>query len=475
MTTPFKTKKNRADNYAQNLIKDKLETQQYSVDFNLSDQDHCALVSLVCDSLESHQTYEQTQNSLDELKQLLQTLNIPYLEQTYIQKKTKLDPATLLGYGKLLEICEDMKAKKAKNIVFDLQLSASQMRNIEKLTGFKVVDRCQIIFQIFAQNARTREAKIQIEMSRLQYMLPRLTSLWTHFTKQKGGIGLKGEGEQQLELDRRIIKRKIANYSKQLEEFRISKIEQSKKRQQSSLVTALVGHTNVGKSSLMNRLCHVQLLAENKLFATLDATFRLLTPDSRPPVVLVDTVGFISNLPTALVEGFKTTFLSAAEADLLLIVVDASSPCIEHQITLTEKTLAEMNFSHKPKLFLFNKKDLLTPQQILSIKLIMRKYEHAMLISSYDTNDIASVRETVLHHFLNQQSHYDLFIPYEEGSLHAKLKKMTNILTTAAMEKGIFYRVKTPATLFDQLGVKNFTLSPEESIEMQEKSLLLQK
>ena len=167
------------------------------------------------------------------------------------------------------------KHEKADFLVFDFELTASQVRNIKKLTGFDVLDRCNIILEIFANHAHTKEAKIQIEISRLQYLLPRLTSMWSHFTKQKGGIGLKGEGEQQLELDRRIIRKKIEGYKKQLEEVKISRKEQRKRRQNKAVTAALVGYTNAGKSSVMNKMCKVEVLSEDKLFATLDSTYRM--------------------------------------------------------------------------------------------------------------------------------------------------------------------------------------------------------
>lgn len=435
--------------------------QPHNPEFTISTREKVVLVSIVCDSFEFHRTDEETARSLEELKELLRTLGVDYYDQVFIQKKSKVDPATILGSGKLKEICQEARDQNCTTLVFDFQLSASQSRNIEEITKMKVVDRCNVIFQIFAEHAQTREAKIQIEISRLQYLLPRLTSLWTHFTRQKGGIGLKGEGEQQLELDRRIIKRKVSNYKAQLEEISISRREQSKKRQNQAIIAALVGYTNVGKSSLMNRLCHVNVLEENKLFATLDATYRLLSPETKPPVLLVDTVGFISNLPAPLIEGFKSTFSSAQEADLLLLVSDISDPHWQKHLDVTEKTLLEMGLTEKTKFYIFNKRDQLTND--LLIKVQLRKYQHHFLVSTLDDKDMVNLRSVILEYFLSRQNHYDFFIPFEDGLSHAQIKKLTNILTTSIHEKGLFYRVRTPDYIFQRLGLQHYQLSPEQA------------
>lgn len=435
--------------------------QPHNPDFTISSREKVVLISIVCDSFEFHRSEDETHRSLEELKELLRTLEVSYHEQVFIQRKNKVDPATIIGSGKLKEICEEAKNQQCTTLVFDFQLSSSQARNIEEITKMKVVDRCNVIFQIFAEHAQTREAKIQIEISRLQYLLPRLTSLWTHFTRLKGGIGLKGEGEQQLELDRRIIKRKVSNYKAQLEEIRISRQEQSKKRQHQAIIAALVGYTNVGKSSLMNRLCQVNVLEENKLFATLDATYRLLSPETKPPVLLVDTVGFISNLPAPLIEGFKSTFASAQEADLLLLVSDISDPHWQKNLEVTEKTLEEMGLVDKAKFYIFNKRDQL--QNELLAKVQLRKYQHHYLVSSLDEQDMKSLRTSILEYFLSRQNHYDFFIPYEDGLSHSQIKKLTNILTTSSHEKGLFYRVRTPDYIFQRLGLQHYQLSPEQA------------
>jgi GTP-binding protein HflX len=345
-------------------------------------------------------------------------------------------------------------------LVFDFELTASQMRNIKKITGLEVIDRCMVILEIFATHARTRDAKIQIEISRLNYMLPRLQSLWTHFSKQKGGIGLKGEGEQQLELDRRIIRDKIAFLKKQLVEISKTRKEQRKRRENNVVTAALIGYTNAGKSTLMNKLCKVNVLAENKLFATLDSTYRTLNPDSKPPMVLIDTVGFIQNLPNTLVEGFKTTLESALEADLLIVVCDLSDPNYKKHLEVTNQVLGELNIEEKDQIVVFTKKDQI--QDPFLPKIVMRNLKASFLVSSMDPEDVTNLREYIINYFLSKQEHFDLFIPYSDGQAQSNLLANANILNTHHHEKGTYYRVRIPGFIFNQLGLNDYVLAPDD-------------
>ena len=431
--------------------------EEYDIKFG----DKATLVSIVCENFEFHNSLEQTQSSLDELRELLRTLEIEAGEE-HFQNKKKVDPATMLGEGKLREIADAAKAEGSTMLVFDFELTASQMRNIKKITNLEVVDRCMIILEIFARHARTKEAKIQIEISRLNYMLPRLQSLWTHFSKQKGGIGLKGEGEQQLELDRRIIRERIAFYKKQLKEIAKTRTEQKKRRENNVVTAALVGYTNAGKSSLMNKLCKVNVLSENKLFATLDSTYRTLNPDSKPPMVLIDTVGFIQNLPNTLVEGFRTTLESALEADLLIVVCDLSDPNYKKHLEVTQSVLDELNIDQKEQIVVFNKKDKV--QDPFLPKIVMRNLKASFLVSSLDDQDISDLREYIINYFLSKQDHYDLFIPYSAGEAQSRILANANILNTHHHENGTFYRIRIPDFIFKQLGLKEFILAPNDPL-----------
>lgn len=429
-----------------------------------------SLVSIVCDKFESHSTVLETNNSLRELRELLRTLGIVAGDE-YVQNRKQIDASTMLGHGKLEEIADAARDEGSSLLVFDFELTASQIRNIKEITKLEVVDRNTVILEIFAHHARTKEAKIQIEISRLKYLLPRLTSMWGHFSKQRAaGAALGGEGEQQLELDRRMIRERIEFYKKQLEEVQKSREQQRKKRQNQAVTAALVGYTNAGKSSLMNRLCRVNVLEENKLFATLDSTFRTLNPDSKPPMIMIDTVGFISNLPNTLIQGFKTTLESALEADLLLIVCDISDPNYQKHLRVTQEVLKELGISDKNQIVVFNKKDILNDP--VRARIIMRNYPNSFLVSSYDEEDMKNLRTHVIDYFLSKQDHYDLFIPYDAGEAHSRIRGNANIINTVSHEQGIFYRIRIPDFIFQQLGLNSFVLAPSEATKWEQNRLV---
>lgn len=430
-------------------------------EFKLPLGQKASLVSIVCDKFEHHASVLETNNSLRELRELLKTLGLVPGEE-YVQNRKQIDPATMLGEGKLQEIAEAAKEEGSTLLVFDFELTGSQQRNIKKITGMEVVDRNTVILEIFAHHARTKEAKIQIEISRLQYLLPRLTSMWGHFSKQRAaGAAIGGEGEQQLELDRRMVRERIEFFKKQLEEVQVSREQQKKKRQNQAVTAALVGYTNAGKSSLMNRMCRVNVLEENKLFATLDSTFRTLNPDSKPPMILIDTVGFISNLPNTLVRGFRTTLESAMEADLLIIVCDISDPNYQKHLKVTHEVLKELGVDDKPQFVVFNKKDILNDP--VRARIIMRNYPSSFLVSSYNEEDMSDLRNHIINYFLSLQEHYDLFIPYEAGDAHSRIRGNANILNMTSHEQGIFYRIRIPDFIFNQLGLQNYILAPSDA------------
>jgi GTP-binding protein HflX len=435
-------------------------------DFKLPLGQKASLVSIVCEKFENHSTVLETNGSLRELRELLRTLGLIPGEE-YVQNRKQIDPATMLGEGKLVEIADEARAEGSQVLVFDFELTASQHRNIKEITKLEVVDRNTVILEIFAHHARTKEAKIQIEISRLKYLLPRLTSMWGHFSKQRAsGAAIGGEGEQQLELDRRMVRERIEFFKKQLDEVQRSREQQRKKRQNQAVTAALVGYTNAGKSSLMNRLCKVNVLEENKLFATLDSTFRTLNPDSKPPMIMIDTVGFISNLPNTLIQGFKTTLESALEADLLIIVCDISDPNYQKHLRVTQEVLKDLKIEEKDQVIVFNKKDLLNDP--VRARIIMRNYPNSFLVSSYEEEDMRSLRTFIIDYFLSKQDHYDLFIPYEAGEAHSRVRGNANIMNSVSHEQGIFYRIRIPDFIFQQLGLNNYVLAPSEAKEWEQ-------
>ena len=273
------------------------------------------------------------------------------------------DPRTYLGEGKLNELHTLVKVHEADMVIFDDELTPSQIRNIERvLKDIKLLDRSMLILDIFSKNAKTAQAKTQVELAQNQYFLPRLTKLWTHLSKQTGGIGMKGPGETEIETDRRVIRSNITKLKARLELIEKQNQVQRQHRNDKKRV-ALVGYTNVGKSTIMNALSHADILAENKLFATLDSTVRkvVLEDQEQPgrfvPILLSDTVGFIRKLPTLLIESFKSTLAEVVEADALIHVVDVSSPEFEAQMDLVNQTLFDIGVKEKPILLVFNKVD----------------------------------------------------------------------------------------------------------------------
>jgi GTP-binding protein HflX len=304
--------------------------------------------------ISQYQDEAQSKEYLDELEFLTYTAGGVVVKR-FVQKMEKPNPKTFLGVGKLDEVREYVESHDIGTVIFDDELSAGQIRNIEKVLSCKILDRTNLILDIFAQRAQTSSAKTQVELAQYQYMLPRLTRLWSHLDKQKGGIGMRGPGETEIETDRRIIRDKIDLLKKKL--LTIDKQMAVQRKNRGKMVrVALVGYTNVGKSTLMNVISKSDVFAEDKLFATLDTTVRKVVIKNIP-FLMTDTVGFIRKLPTQLVESFKSTLDEVREADLLLHVVDISHPTFEDQIAAVNKVLDEIDSAEKPTLMVFNKID----------------------------------------------------------------------------------------------------------------------
>lgn len=360
-----------------------------------TDKETCILVGLAT----QNQTREQLTEYLEELAFLVRTADA-VTKKTFIQSLTKPDAKTFIGSGKLQEIKEYVNAERIDMIVFDDELSGSQLRNIEKeIENVKIMDRPNLILDIFAQRARTAHAKTQVELAQYQYLLPRLTNMWTHLQKQKGGIGMKGPGEKEIETDRRIIRDRISLLKKDL--AAIDKQMATQRSNRGALIrVALVGYTNAGKSTLMTALSKSDVFAEDKLFATLDTTVRKVVVDNLP-FLLSDTVGFIRKLPTQLIESFKSTLDETRESDFLIHVIDVSHPQFEDQLAVVERTLTEIKTSDKPTLLLFNKIDALTdpegdrsPEEL--VEGLKERYEKdgndVVFMSAMRKDDITTLR-----------------------------------------------------------------------------------
>ncbi|MEN0005761.1 MAG: GTPase HflX [Bacteroidota bacterium] len=344
--------------------------------------EYSVLVGLV----HRHQSEEQIQEYLDELEFLALTAGA-IVKKRYIQKLSHPDPRTFIGSGKLEEIKQYIEGDESISMVmFDDDLTGKQVGILEETLKVKIIDRSSLILDIFASRAQTAQAKTQVELAQMQYLLPRLRGLWTHLERQRGGIGMRGPGEKEIETDRRIVRDKISLLKQKL--VKIDRQNQTRRKQRGELVrVALVGYTNVGKSTLMNLLSKSEVFAENKLFATLDTTVRKVVFDGMP-FLLSDTVGFIRKLPHHLVESFKSTLDEARESDLLLHVVDIAHPQHEEHIKTVNQTLKDLGAEDKPTLMVFNKIDL------------YRKRYYDQLVDNEVKQEIEqSLRDSLRHQF----------------------------------------------------------------------------
>lgn len=343
-----------------------------------------------------HQNFARAKEDLKELKSLVETYQAEVVKE-FIQTLKLPDTKTYIGKGKCEEIKNYIKENQIDLCIFDDDLTPSQTKNIEKALECKILDRSMLILEIFSNNAKTSQAKVQVELAKSQYLLPRLTRMWTHLERQRGGIGSKsGAGEKEIETDKRIIKNRIALLKNQLKEIEKNADIQRKNRQSEFRVT-LVGYTNAGKSSLMNLIAKSDVLSENKLFATLDTTVRKVQW-KQTEFLLADTVGFIKKLPHHLIESFKSTLNEVKDANLLLHVVDASHPQWEEHIQTVHDTLISLNAHTKPNFLILNKCDLLSPNQIADIEVIVNSlnFEKKIYISTKDFWNLSELKDLIV-------------------------------------------------------------------------------
>lgn len=391
----------------------------------IENEERAVLIGLI----QKEQTETQAQEYLDELAFLATTAGAVAVK-TFTQKLPHPDSRTFIGKGKLEEIRQYISGKNIRIAIFDDELSGAQINNIEKVLNIKTIDRSDLILDIFARRAKTAQAKAQVELAQYQYILPRLRGMWKHLERLGGGIGTRGPGETEIETDRRIVRDKISLLRKRLSEIDKQAFTQRKERGEFIRV-ALVGYTNVGKSTLMNVLSKRDVFAENKLFATLDTTTSKVVYDNTP-FLLSDTVGFIRKLPHHLVESFKSTLDEVREADILLHVVDISHPQYEEQMAVVNQTLAELGALDKPVITLFNKMDRYqeltfdqwleesTKQEILND--LYQRWQHetggrAVFISATGKQNIDQLRQTILQQV---RSSYRIRYPYKTNFFYGE-------------------------------------------------------
>ncbi len=363
--------------------------------------------------------------SLDELAELANTAGAEIVGDG-LQKLARPHAATFIGKGKAAEFAEQCRNGFVDTVLFDDELSPAQTRNLERIFDCKVLDRTALILDIFAQRARTREGKMQIEMAQLQHILPRLTRFWTHLSRQKGGIGMRGDGETQLEVDRRRILERISRLRRELEEVKKHRSTQRRGRQRSQWpLVSIVGYTNAGKSTLLNALTGSDVLTEDKLFATLDPTTRRVRLPTNQNALLSDTVGFIRKLPHQLVDSFKATLEEVVVADLLVHVVDSSNSGAAEQIEAVNEVLKEIDAGDKPMLMVFNKTDLISDQ---NGKLHwLREFEHAVAVSAKKKEGLDELMSELGIMLRPIRSYLQLAIPQGAGQAIARLRAVGQI------------------------------------------------
>jgi GTP-binding protein HflX len=450
-------------------------------------------------------TLSEVESSLQELTRLVNTLGYEVVGQI-IQKRSSDKSASILGEGKLVELAEwtggtgvisnsfvkkkskaalkweetqideeidsesltesnadtveEKNKKSAQIVIVDSEMSPSQLRNLESAAGVKVLDRTGVIIEIFSRHARTKAARLQVEIARLTYVAPRLRETGGGEDRGGGGVGGKGAGETSLELDKRRIRDRIKELKTELASIG-NEHNQRRARRDQEISIALVGYTNAGKSSLMRAMTGSEVLVADKLFATLDTTIRPLYPESRPKILVSDTVGFIKKLPHDLVASFKSTLDEALHASLLLFVVDSSDTSFRSQLKVTEDVLSEVGATEVPRLLILNKRDNLTTEQAAELQL---EYPEAIFISTRNSDDIKMLREKILSYFESDMLDEDIFIPYTAKGIIGDIRAKMRVLAESYDEKGVTLKVRANQEKIKQLRKKIPVLSASRKL-----------
>ncbi|MBR6983760.1 MAG: GTPase HflX [Ruminococcus sp.] len=368
--------------------------------------------------------------SMDELAELASSANADVVG-TIIQKRPTYDPATCMGSGRLEELKEQLDALEADLVIFDHELTGVQVRNIENILGIRVIDRTTLILDIFAQRAKTKEGKIQVELAQQKYRLPRLTGMGASMSRLGGGIGTRGPGETKLETDKRHIRKRISYLEAELEEMKKHRVfSRSRRKKDGVLCAAIVGYTNVGKSTLLNALTDAGVIAENMLFATLDITSRSIElPDGRN-VMLIDTVGLIRRLPHHLVEAFKSTLEEAASADLILNIQDLSSPDREQHAEVTSQLLSELGCDGIPQIIVYNKADAVPDNDTVF------EDDNHVIISAKHHSGFNKLMDCIIKNLPETARRMNLLIPYDKSSLISRIRAEGKVFTEEYTENG---------------------------------------
>ena len=388
-----------------------------------------------------------TNEHLDELILLADTAGVE-VRHKIIQEREQIDPATFIGSGKADEIGRLVQLEGISTIIFDDDLSPVQIRNLEKVIPCKIIDRSGLILDIFASRAKTKEAMTQVELAQLQYLLPRLTRQWTHLSKQYGGVGTKGPGETQIETDRRAIRSRIRHLREKLERISNER-EVQRKRRKEMLRVAMVGYTNAGKSTLLRHISGADVLVEDRLFATLDTTVRMVKISPSRKVLLSDTVGFIRKLPPHLIASFRSTLAEVAEADVLLHVVDICHPQFDEQIAVVNETLDGLGALGKPMIYVFNKIDKLVDRSVMNE--INKTFSPAVCISAERGINIGNLKTELLRLIEQTTDVHTITIKQSEYGMIAKLHEFAEILETGYEQDSVRVRFRINQKNLEQL------------------------
>ena len=394
-------------------------------------------------------THQKIIEQLDELELLAQTAGAKVIGRI-TQRVSKINPSTFIGKGKAKQMIDQSKSLDAGLIVFDDELSPAQIKNYHKISEkIKVIDRSGLILDIFQKNARTKEATTQVNLAYLEYLLPRLTRQWTHLERQMGGIGTRaGMGETQIEVDRRLIRTRITRLKKDLKKIEMERDTQSLFRK-SEFRVSLVGYTNAGKSTLFKALTGSNVYIENQLFATLDTTIRKLNLDNSHTILLSDTVGFIRKLPHNLVASFKSTLKEVIEADLIIMVLDISSPQIDDHISTILEVLEEINADHIPVISALNKVDLITDFNL--IKKFQRSYPEAVIISAHQHLKLSGLKNKIIKNMEESYQTIELQFSYDDGKKIAQVQEGVDVLKRDYKEKGVELKIRGSKSRINQI------------------------
>lgn len=395
----------------------------------------------------SEQDGDDAEDSLAELAELVKTAGAS-VAGTLIQKRELIHPGTYVGTGKVAEIAELLEHTGATGIVCDDELSPAQLKNLETMLNTKVMDRTLIILDIFAARATTSEGKIQVELAQLKYRLSRLTGLGRSMTRLGGGIGTRGPGEKKLEIDRRLINDRIAQLNRELKEVvKHREIARAKRERNAVPVVAIVGYTNAGKSTLLNHLTDAEVLEEDKLFATLDPTTRMLELEGNQQVLLTDTVGFIRKLPHHLIEAFKSTLEEAKYADYIIHVVDASNPQRDKQMYIVYETLDHLGVKNKKILTLFNKIDIRTDDDPLQDF----RADHVLQISATENAGLDAVKDVLQEMLREDKIYIERVIPYAQAGVLQLVRNKGELVSEEYVPEGISIRAYVPMEVYGKL------------------------